>query len=70
MHAVRLQDNGSQFDTFRETLRSTFLDVEHKPRPSIGTVRAEFHPRARNQRRDTAARRLLRHACRRHARRV
>ena len=45
MHAVRLQDTGSQFDTFRATLRSTFLDVEHEPRPSIGTVRAEFHPR-------------------------
>jgi AraC family transcriptional activator of tynA and feaB len=45
MHAVRLQDTGSQFDTFRETLRSTFLDVEHEPRPSTGTVKAEFHPR-------------------------
>jgi len=43
---VLLQDKGRQFDIFRETVKTTFLDIDHEARPAVGTVRTEFRPRS------------------------
>jgi len=42
---VRLHDKGTQFELFREAVKTTFLDIDHEVRPAIGTVRTEFRPR-------------------------